>query len=191
MHALSNKIIAVIGTPRSGTSLTMQCISAAGVPCMGNYPAFEDSRLKKQEPLTEEYAMECKGRAVKVLDPHLRTIPDGFDVQYVLTHRSAVEQARSHYKILLNIGRTFKQTERTVVKRLTKSIRKDNARIARLLDGKNAPYCVVDFAQLVTDPRKTLLPVALFLGLKVDEMAGPVIERSPRCLDGMLETRLL
>jgi hypothetical protein len=41
---MSAPVIVVAGLGRCGTSLVMQMLAAAGLPCVGSFPDFEDDR---------------------------------------------------------------------------------------------------------------------------------------------------
>src|SRR5512145_571567 len=81
-------VIVVSGLPRSGTSMAMQMLEAAGVPVMtdGVREAgednprgyYEDERVKDlhREGVDRSWIRDARGRAVKIISFLLKDLPD-------------------------------------------------------------------------------------------------------------------
>ena len=94
---MTKPAIIVAGLGRCGTSLMMQMLDAAGVPCLGAYPAYEPSTV-----CFENYPVEIltTGRAMKVLDPHRINLPVLTDHVVLWMDRAAKHQASSMAKLI-------------------------------------------------------------------------------------------
>ena len=90
-------ITIVSGFGRCGSSLVMQMLEAGGMPCSGEYPAFEDEagNLLLADMLSLDYMQTLEGKAVKLLDPHRGKIPKGPEYHVLGCSRDYGEQARS------------------------------------------------------------------------------------------------
>jgi hypothetical protein len=108
---MKNKIIIVSGLPRSGTSLMMQILQAAGIPLLtdDSRPADEDNpkgyfefepvkRLEKESA----WLAQAKGKAVKVVSHLLKYLPSDFNYIVLFMNRDLDEIIASQNKMLLN-----------------------------------------------------------------------------------------
>lgn len=186
--------ILVTGLGRCGTSLVMQMLSAAGIPTVGSFPDFEDdmtSRLPSLEA-QREFADRCKGRAVKIIDPHLHAPPVGMDYRTIFLTRHPVEQAKSILKLVgARKDRQARRAMEAIVRKDT-VIAKDAA--ARIGTGQ---FYNMPFEHLIHDPVGSAEAIAKYVWrygqptLDVEAMARCVRRRSATCLPYMLEMELL
>ncbi|MEM7681333.1 MAG: sulfotransferase family protein [Planctomycetota bacterium] len=109
--------VVVSGMPRSGTSLVMQMLSAAGVPAVvdAHRPAdpdnprgyFEHQAVKALGQDPSRFAgLDLAGKAVKVVSPLLAKLPAGPRYAVVFVERSPSEMLASQQKMLARLGRT-------------------------------------------------------------------------------------
>ena len=94
-------IIMVAGLGRCGSSLVMQMLSAAGVPCIGTFPGFEvldHHRHRADDP--HAWAAIAARKAVKVLDPQLAPPPPGYAYRTIILQRDHAQQADSMLKLI-------------------------------------------------------------------------------------------
>jgi hypothetical protein len=171
--------IVVSGFGRCGSSLVMQMLHAGGVPCLGDYPAF-DGRATVQP-----------GQAVKILDPH-RSAPTPYAIppgaRVIWLDRDPSDQARSIVKftrMLMGVNYSRDQ-RRALVKQLLGDRRK-----AMLAIGSR-PLLVLSFDSLLANPNACARKLAEFVGgefdggeFDVDAAARQVRPRSPDCAGGM------
>ena len=193
---MANPTIIVAGLGRCGSSLVMQMLAAAGAPCVGTWPDFEDAVSVLLDPKDTEAQREfykaCKGRAVKLLDPHLNTPPIGLDYRNIFLSRNPAEQAKSMLKLL---GMTNNRKAR---KAMEQAVRTDEARarlaMTKIGDGR---YLNIPFENLIHDPEHSARAIADWVRtwrgqpLDVDRMARCVRPRPAKCLPHMLELELL
>lgn len=175
------KTIIVAGQTRSGLTLTMQMLDAGGVPCAGEFPAYEP------------YPVGCTpwGRltshAVKLVDSHRHFPPPG-DYLVILLKRNFDEQAKSVAKWL----RLVSGVESIEVGKLRRSLESGYRTIERWASQQDG-LLRIRFESLITNPQKESKRIAAFIQEHLDEdaMQKAVIKRGTDCYDGLLELQLL
>lgn len=105
-------VIVVSGLPRSGTSMAMQMLSAAGVPVVtdGIRAAgednpkgyFEDERVKDLHKESEDrsWLRDARGKAVKIISFLLKDLPETNNYRVVFMNRALPEVLASQKKML-------------------------------------------------------------------------------------------
>lgn len=178
---MNEPTIVVAGLARSGLSLTMQMLDAGGVPCQGEFPAYEPF------PLGDIPWDKCHGTAVKLVDSHLH-IPRPGRYWVIRLRRDTREQARSFNKwtSMLFGGRPIG------IAKLTNSFTRDY----RIIDEwalKQERLQIFDFEEVLKEPRwaATLLCRFLDRPLNTQAMAAAVVNRQPECYPGLLELELI
>jgi hypothetical protein len=193
---MTRPCIIVAGMGRCGTSLMMQMLYAAGVPCEGPWPAFETDAVLPG--IFDAAAFdERQDHAIKMIDPmHLG--PGALPHHVVIwMDRAHTEQAKSQIKFLRSAGGDVEAT-RPARRAMEATLRHDRPlnRAALGIPGRT-PAMAVPFEILLEDPAWVAQGVASFLaphgwtGLDVEAMALVVRPRSPACYPGFLETSLL
>lgn len=176
------KPIFVAGLGRCGSSLVMQMIHAAGVPCFGDYPAFEPEEVNTmgRKPL-ELLAMPM---AMKILDPHHDRWPDSFDARIIWLSRNTREQAKSQIKMLQLLAGIDvpSQTWRA----MARSLENDRLLCARWRRSGGSEPLYLAFEDIIRNP----LPCAQLLAEHIGQgsprvMAACVLERGVKCEPGM------
>src|SRR5690606_26619418 len=89
--------------------------------------SYEDDRAT-EIPLSPDFMALCRGKAVKVLDPHRHTPPSGFRYRVIWMRRNLREQARSLVKFLRLVGGVDIEPDRDVLRSFENGI--ENDRIA-------------------------------------------------------------
>lgn len=187
-------VLVVSGLPRSGTSLAMQMLAAAGVPLLvdearpadaSNPRGYFELAAVKAIRRDRSFLDGAGGRAVKIVAPLLPFLPRDRDYRIVFMTRSLDEVLRSQARML----------ERDGVPAGTP----DDARLAEAFEGalaaaggwiarhSGAACLEVDHAALLAEPRSEARRIAAFLGLGdesvVEAMAAavdPALHRSRR-----------
>lgn len=183
-------ITIVAGFGRCGSSLIMQMLEAGGMPCAGEYPAFEDEHTGGEffegAELDRAWLSQMSGHAIKILDPHRGRIPVG-DYHLVWCSRDQREQAKSQAKfahLLMGVP-----ISRTTVRQFERSYRADKIPAIRaLLDAApGKPILDLRFEEVLRDPLHAANELAAHCGLRgtVREMSSVVRRRSPLCAPGM------
>ncbi|HEX7072942.1 MAG TPA: hypothetical protein VF226_02795 [Hyphomicrobiaceae bacterium] len=185
--------IIVAGMGRCGTSLTMQMLEAAGVPCIGGWPDFETD-ASSIEGFDPSWFAGLSGCAIKLIDPANLPITDMPNHIVVWLDRDPTQQAKSQAKLLkvlgLNIGRS---ATRTLAADLRNTREKHRARVG--VPG-GCPATTLRFENMITDPAFAAERLSAFLasyGWATDPeaMAAQVKPRPATCLPGFLEADLL
>lgn len=187
---ISPLITVVCGLPRSGTSLMMQILEAAGIPCAGDYPAFEPDGY---HPPTDDLLDLIPGGAFKLLDPHRHPLPIGRRYQFIFMTRSRRQQSISMVKIM-RFAKAIRSgpipDERMDAMR--ESIAAEEALALAELEKHGAPLLKVRFEDLIERTSPTVWRIADFLkNWNEREMIACVKPRSATVFNGMLELDLV
>ena len=191
---MSQPITVVCGLPRSGTTLMMNMLHAGGMEVYAqNMNSFET--IKNIElPKFDHFLYDCRGKAVKILDPLYFTPPRSkHNYRFIWMKRAPEEIAKSQFKF-------FKLSNPDAVMGLNDLVRLSNkfrdvtkASLEMLRKYKNSSVLVVDFEDVLKAPVILAFRVAKFLDLPLDanSMECVVIERGPGCLDGWIEPQIV
>lgn len=189
----TGRVIVVCGFGRSGTSLMMQMLSAAGVRCCGEWPAFEPIELNPTiAEIPFEFVEGMKGGALKLLDPHRVALPAGFAYDFIWMRRDYAQQARSFFKMLGVMFPGMGKDTLSNRQRMARGLAQDEPRAKRILQAHAGHrFHEVKFEDLLERSEMTVAAVAQMLGLAFEPMYGCIIPRSSECYDGLLELELL
>ena len=171
--------IVVAGLGRCGSSMLMQMLHLGGVPCVGDWPAFEDPRAR--HVVTREFVQACAGQAVKVLDPHRTGLPG--NVRVVWLDRDRQQQAESHAKFLRLL--TGVNPPREQRRKLPGALLRDTHAAMALIGSR--PLIRLRFEEVLRHPLKAAELLAGFVGVPMDcgRAAGAVRARGPECAPGL------
>jgi hypothetical protein len=171
--------IIVAGLGRCGSSMLMQMLHSGGVPCLGPWPSFEDSRTR--DKVTPEFIASCAGQAVKVLDPQRVGLPG--DVRVIWLDRDHRQQAKSHAKFCAAMmGLHY---DREARRKLAASLVRDTHTAMALIGSR--PLIRLRFEDVLHTPTGTAALLGRFIGVPFDfEKAGRAVrKRSPLCAPGL------
>lgn len=191
-----SKILAVVGFPRSGTTLTMRMLYVAGVPVMASSKiSFEHFALESFQRLPPQWWSECEGGAVKILEPHRHCLPRDADFDFVWCQRDPFQQARSELKILRHWHGI--QAAPGDHLKMIQGLLRDTPVVQALLQEHwpQAKFAVLNFEQTLRQPAQTAQQLCHWANLdptpeRVARMAAQVLPRGPSCYSGMLEEML-
>ena len=165
-------IYVVNGTPRSGTSLCMQLLEAAGIPVLDdkikgpdiyNPRGYYECAFIQENP---DWLSKAHGHAVKLMGPIQLPVKDTL---VLLTERDQVEVATS-WKNMNNLPGAAPTGE------MAKNIR---VMLKKNLEDRGYKWLSVSHRKLLIDPKPLLTEICNFLTLgdKVEKMAT-VIDQS-------------
>lgn len=180
-------ITIVSGFGRCGSSLVMQMLNAGGMPCAGEYPAFEAAESSGHlggASISAEWLASIPGHAVKILDPQNGRIPRSVCC-VIWCSRDYHEQARSQAKFAAMFGMPV---NRDTVRAFEESYRRDKpAAVKSLLRTGTSGIMEVRFDDLLRNPQDEARKIADYCctTLDVEKMATQVRRRSPLCAPGM------
>ncbi|MDE0885043.1 MAG: sulfotransferase family protein [Myxococcota bacterium] len=168
-------ITVVSGSPRSGTSMMMSVLEAAGLPllCDGKRPSdasnprgyFELEAVKgtRKDPRWLERA---EGHAVKVVHALLDALPEQYAYRVLLMRRPLKSVVASQNRMLERLGRPTGEADAERLSQIL-SAQLDEAR--QLLDERACfEWIEVDYPGLIADPLSRLRPLGAFLDLPLD-----------------------
>lgn len=171
------RIVIVSGLPRSGTSMMMRMLDAAGVPIVTDAIRtadvdnpkgyYELERVKDLEKETDKsYLREARGKALKVISFLLKELPDENDYDIVFMRRDIDEVLASQNKMLKHRN----EADTTEDAAMAEAYRHHLADV-RIMGRrkKNWRLLEVRYDTTVNDPAAAARAVNAFLGGKLDE----------------------
>jgi hypothetical protein len=181
-------VIVVSGLPRSGTSMAMQMLAAAGVPVVtdGIRQAgednpkgyFEDERVKDlhKESVDRSWVRDARGKAVKIISFLLKDLPETNNYKVIFMKRALPEVLQSQKKMLERRA----ETDDTPHERMLELWENHLWRVGYLL--KHADHLEsmeVAYSDVIADPLREARRIRDFLELDADPqtMAAAVDEK--------------
>ncbi len=162
-------IVIVTGLPRSGTSLLLQILSAAGCPVQhdSTRPAdehnpkgyFEWSETLKLSS-TPALIRECDGKAVKVTTPQLTSLEKGHSYRIIEVVRSLDEVVASQLVMLDEENKDPEDLHR----RLSAHLEQAREHMRKI---PNSQYLKIEHSDLINHPEIAISSIASFLGAEL------------------------
>lgn len=160
------EIIIVSGLPRSGTSMMMQILDAAGIDLLtdkirnaddNNPKGYYEFEPVKSMARNVSWFDQADGKAVKVIAQLLKFLPGGFSYKVIFMKRNLNEVLTSQQKMLGKDSKTFPMG-------LAETFKKDIARIENWFDMQpNMDVLYADYGELIADPAKEMDKICDFL----------------------------
>ncbi len=179
-------MIVVLGQTRTGTSLAMQLLNAAGASCEGAWQIFESERFRVPPYPFEVLEGAEPEAAVKIIPVKPRTLRLPAHARVILTTRNVRERNRSEIKFGRFFGIPWQDT-REVRRRLKRDVLAEQ----RALEVAARPCAGVlrwPFERVILDPYTAAAELVDWLGFGDPErVAACVLWRRPGCYPGMLE----
>lgn len=178
-QGIGNKIVVVSGLPRSGTSLLMMMLDAAGIPPMQDHVReadidnpkgyYEFERVKQLSEGDTTWVGEAKGKAVKVITMLLEHLPSKYKYDVILMRRDLEEILASQRKMLERRGEDpDKVSDQELGQLFDKHF---NHIYDWIKKQKNIRFVEVSYNQLLDSPEAEISKVNHFLGGNLDEKA--------------------
>ncbi|MBS1250002.1 MAG: hypothetical protein MAG431_01591 [Chloroflexi bacterium] len=179
----STPVIVVSGLPRSGTSMMMKMLEAAGIPPLTDeireadddnpkgYYEFE--RVKKLPEGDVAWLPDAQGKSVKVIAALLKHLPDGYIYKVIFMNRAMEEILASQKKMLENRQEDSKVSDEKMAALFEKHKQSTKAWME---EQSNLAYVEVSYNTLLENPISELHKVNKLLGggLEVEKMAAVV-----------------
>ena len=177
-------IVVVSGLPRSGTSMTMKMLDAAGLGCIsdGQRQAdvdnpegyFEDERVKELGQIEDTgWLRGARGRVIKIVSPLLQHLPPGNSYKVIFMRRDIEEILASQQKMLERRG----EASDTEDDRMAQLFEADLFRARYLMKrASQFDFTEIHYRKTLEDPVAAAEQIRDFLGmnLDVDEMISVV-----------------
>jgi hypothetical protein len=180
----SQIITVVSGLPRSGTSLMMQLLTAAGREALtdGKRASDEDNPLgyfefEQARELARDHSWlpQARGKVVKIVAQLLPYLPPGEHYNIVLMERNLAEVIASQNAMLTRQGRAGAKLDgQQLLDTYAAQLRNVRAQLARR---PHIRVLVVNYGELLADPAAGADRVALFLGGSFDRAAAAAAVR--------------
>jgi len=180
-------VIVVSGLPRSGTSMAMQMLAAAGVPVVtdGIRQAgednpkgyFEDERVKDLHKENEDrsWTRDARGKAIKIISFLLKDLPETNNYKVIFMKRALPEVLASQKKMLERRS----ETDGSGDERMLELWENHLWRVSYLLKhASQFETLEIGYADVIGDPLREARRIRDFLDLKADPetMAAAVDE---------------
>jgi len=180
----------VCSLPRTGTSLVMQMLHAAGLKVPGSYPGYEtEVWVSKERGIPYMHLFDGRYDAVKWLEPHLAGRIDLPPCRIILTTRCEHERWASQLKYsrlwLKEVtNRRQREAKRVEMMRARQGVR-------RWCMLKSRGNLEIAFETMLVDPLYCAELISDFIGQgDPEKMAACVMCRGPECAETMLEEDL-
>lgn len=184
MPPLSESLIVVTGLPRSGTSMVMQMLAAAGIDILAdklrqadddNPRGYFEFGPVKNLLKNSQWLFDARGKAVKIVVPLLAGLPPGLACRVIFCERDLDEVLDSQDRMLLRRGRpaTTAERRRMLKEEYSRALGRAEAILARR---PGTQLLVVKHRAAICDPLIAAEKINRFLsgGLDVKAMAAAV-----------------
>jgi len=180
---ISQKTVVVSGLPRSGTSLMMMMLDAAGIPPMQDHIReadadnpkgyYEYERVKKMPEGDIGWVKNAKGKAVKVITALLEHLPKKYKYDVIIMRREMGEILASQAKMLERRGEENKITDDEMSELFSKHFEKT---LSWIKAQKNIRFVEISYNDLLINPEEEINKVNQFLGggLSTQAMLGKI-----------------
>ena len=172
-------VVVVSGLPRSGTSMLMKMLEAGGLRVVtdGQRTADEDNpkgyyeveRIKFLAKETDKsYVRDARGRVIKVISYLLKYLPTDLNYRVVFSQRNVDEVLASQSKMLERRG----EKDTVPIEKMRELTEGELFKAKYLLEhSPQFESVVVQYTDLVGDPREWAHRLNQFLGGKLNEEA--------------------
>jgi hypothetical protein len=170
-------IVIVSGLPRSGTSMMMKMLDAAGIPIMTDQVRtadvdnpkgyFEFERVKDLEKDPDRsWVQGARGKALKVISWLLKDLPDDNAYQIVFMRRDIDEVLASQNKMLEHRGEENTADDATMAEAY-----RNHLASVRIMAKKKPNWSLIEirYDEAIREPAKVAKQVNAFLGGRYDE----------------------
>ena len=173
-----NELITVIsGLPRSGTSMLMQMLDAAGYPCLtdgvrkadvDNPRGYFEYEKVKQLRRDRTWLPEAKGKAVKIIAQLIPFLPSQFSYQVIFIERDINEVLVSQREML---QRQRKSGGNLSDAQLHRIFERQVLNVKQILAQRNIPTLDVAYSAALQYPMKIAEKIREFLSEDLDVCA--------------------
>ena len=181
------EIVVVSGLPRSGTSMMMKMLDAAGLPIMTDAIRkadednpkgyFEYERVKDLEKESDKaWVREARGKVLKVISFLLKDLPPDNFYRVVFLRRDIDEVVASQNKMIRNRGEENRVEDEEAKRLFQRHLLQVKMLVSR---NPNFEMLEVDHREAIQDARAVAEKVNAFLGGRYDvEKMAAAVDRS-------------
>lgn len=175
----ANRIVIVSGLPRSGTSLMMSMLDAAGIPPMQDHIRtadddnpkgyYEYERVKKMPEGDVSWVKDARGKAVKVIATLLEHLPKKYGYDVIVMRREMDEILASQKKMLVRRGEDPDKVSDT---EMAQYFQAHFTKVMDWLKGqKHMRFVEVSYNEMLSSPEEEIEKINQFLGGELDTSA--------------------
>jgi Sulfotransferase domain len=175
-HEMTDQFITIVsGLPRSGTSMMMQMLDAAGIPIVkddirtpddDNPRGYYEFERVKQIEHDQEWLEDAQGKAVKMISALLNHLPARYNYRIIFMRREMGEILASQ-KVML--ARRQQDTDKVGDEKMAQFFDVHLRQIqAWLATQPNIQVLYVHYGEMMADPRGQAARINQFLGGKLD-----------------------
>ena len=175
MNSCTSELITVVsGLPRSGTSMLMQMLDAAGYPCLtdGVRKADADNprgyfEYEKVKRLRRDcsWLSEAKGKAVKIIVQLIPSLPSEFSYRIIFIERDINEVLASQREMLQRQGKGGGNLSDA---QLHQIFERQVLEVKQMLAQRDIPMLAVAYSDALQYPMKIAEKIQGFLGENLD-----------------------
>jgi hypothetical protein len=168
-------ITVVSGLPRSGTSMMMSMLEAAGIASVTDNERtadddnpkgyYELERVKKLPDGDVAWLADAPGKAVKVISGLIRHLPADRRYKIIVMHRRMEEILKSQKQMLVNRGEAGDGDDAEIGAAMAKHLEGVEAWIKTQ---RNMESLAVSYNEVLADPAGQVAAINRFLGGKLD-----------------------
>jgi len=169
------EITVVSGLPRSGTSLMMQMLDAAGLAIYtdlvreadeNNPKGFYEHEKVKGLAKNNKWLKDANGKVVKIVSPLLRFLPPNFNYKVIVMKRDVREVTLSQHKMLVKAGKA--EADKYPMK-IEETLKKQYLNSIEWMKKQNyIEFIEIDFQEAVNNAEATANQVSAFLNQDFD-----------------------
>lgn len=169
-------IIVVTGLPRSGTSLTMQILQAAGIeiftdnkrrPDISNPKGYFEHELVKKIQSDSSWMKDVKGKAIKIVSPLLAYLPVNYNYKIIFVERDLLEIIQSQEKMISELDSEDEKLKPEILKRI---FNKNVERTKKWINSQSNMKCLnVSYFDIVNNFEEEIFRIEKFLNVKINK----------------------
>lgn len=182
----AGRILIVSGIPRSGTSMMMKMLEAAGIPILSDTLRgadddnpngyFEYERVKKLSDGDNAWLKKGQGKAIKIIYSLLKYLPSAYDYDVIFMRRDLSEVLASQRRML---ERRKKETDLISDEDLARLFTKESeSAISWINQQSNFRIIEMNYSSLIFETESQLEKLRVFLEIESIPVAmAAVIDR--------------
>lgn len=173
---IKGEVIIVSGLPRSGTSMMMQILDAAGIPVLSdgereadvsNPKGYYEFQPVKRLMVDKTWMPQAKGKAVKVIAQLLPFLPANYDYKVIFMRRNMLEILASQHIMLGKKDDQVKRKEendKVFSSTLFDTFQKQLKKVDDWIEAQaNVEVLNVDYSSVISNPEEEFKAILSFL----------------------------
>jgi broad-specificity NMP kinase len=168
-------IIVVSGLPRSGTSMMMKMLEAAGIDVLtdeireadeDNLRGYYEDERVKQLHKNNTWISEAENKAIKIISYQLRYMPSNHDYKIIFMERSIREVLASQRKMMQRRNEPQDQVPDNTMTNIFLKHLDETKKWLKKQPNMKAIY--INYNETLEEPKKTVKIISDFLDSKLD-----------------------